>query len=227
MSAKLARMRVLALDTSTAWESVAVCVDGVVVGEVGLVATDAHSRRVLPAVEYLLRETGIGIGEIDLFAAATGPGSFTGLRVGIATVQGLALASGRPAFGVSTLDLLAALHAGGTTPLVAAIDAHHGELFTALYDAEGRLQGELQAERVEALLARAPAAARWVGDAAVTQRARIEAAVASASLPDRGLFLAGTLARLAALRAAESGPPGTLRPTYVRAVHIRTSAPRA
>ena len=88
---------------------------------------------------------------------ARGPGSFTGLRVGLSTVQGLALAGGRPCLGVSSLDVLAARIRGAAPVLVALVDAYRGEVFGGLYDAEGRPLAPPRAARPEAALAGRPA----------------------------------------------------------------------
>src|SRR2546423_923590 len=101
-------MKVLAVDTTSARESVALAVDGAVVGEVRLRTADAHSRRVLPAIAFLVESAGLAPRDLEGYAVVVGPGSFTGVRVGISTVQGLALAAGRPCLGLSTLDVLAA-----------------------------------------------------------------------------------------------------------------------
>ena len=88
-------MRVLAMDTTTTRGAVALVEDHQVVGEVRVVTADGHSRWLLPAVEQLLHQQGWAALELDGFAVTTGPGSFTGQRVGLATVQGLALGTSR------------------------------------------------------------------------------------------------------------------------------------
>src|SRR5688572_11244741 len=98
-------MHLLAIDTTTRWGSVALLRDGEVRGEVRFVEDGGgHSRTVLPAVELLLRAAGLAPPDVEAYAVALGPGSFTGVRVGISTVQGLVLGSGRPALGLSSLE---------------------------------------------------------------------------------------------------------------------------
>src|SRR5262245_29195740 len=132
----------LALDTSTERESVAVVEGGAVAGEVRLRTADSHSRRLLPTVDFLLSTLGLSPGELAGFAVTVGPGSFTGLRVGLSTVQGLALAASRPCLGLSTLDVLAARLIGRGESLVALMDAYRGQVFGAVYDGAGRLRSE-------------------------------------------------------------------------------------
>src|SRR5205085_457464 len=144
-----------------------------------------------------------------------GPGSFTGVRVGISTVQGLALAAGRPCLGLSTLDVLAATIRGEAPALVAMVDAGRGgQVFAAVYDAEARLRSGPAAEAAETVAARLAGAAAFVGDGADRYRDAIQGRKPDARFPARGLYLAATLARLAEprLRAGEGQPPGALRP---------------
>jgi tRNA threonylcarbamoyladenosine biosynthesis protein TsaB len=215
-------VRVLAVDTTTERGSVAVTEDDCVRGEVRLASSEGHSRRLLPAVDFLLHSLGLRPGDVEAFAVTTGPGSFTGLRVGLSTVQGLALGAGRPCLGMSALDVLAARIAGTAPASVALMDAYRGEVYGAVYDAEGSMVGRASAERPEVLIARTPAAAAFVGDGAQRHRELIVSL-----FPPRSLFLAGTLGRLAAprLRRGEGVAPAELRPLYLREPDIRRPAP--
>src|SRR5262245_33700008 len=121
-------MKVLAVDTTTERESVALVAAGVVLCEVRLRTADSHSRRLLPAIEFLLSAAGVAPGDVEGYAVTRGPGSFTGLRVGLSTVQGLALAGSRPCLGLSSLDVLAARIRGTAPALVAWVDAYRGEV---------------------------------------------------------------------------------------------------
>src|SRR5258705_1806892 len=139
-------MKLLAVDTTSERESVALADDLVVLAE-ARVRAHGHSRPLLPAIEFVLRASGIDAMEIEGYAVPMGPGSFTGVRVGLSTVQGLALASGKPCLGVSTLDVLAATIAGEAPTLVAMVDAARaGQVFAAVYDAEARPGEDPQSE---------------------------------------------------------------------------------
>jgi len=216
-------VRVLAVDTTSSRGSLAVVDDSAVLAETHVVTDAGHSRWLLPAVDAVLRGLGIGAAELDLFAVTSGPGSFTGLRVGLGTVQGLSLASRRPCLGVSTLDVVAHGVASASGPIVALLDAFRGEVFWAVYDAAGRLQGERSVGPLEAALASAAAGSAFVGNAALANREAIRAAVAGACFPDASDFLAATLGRLALARAQEAGPPAALQPIYLRGAAIRPS----
>ena len=218
-------MIVLAIDTTTARESSAVAADGAVRGEVRLHSTDTHSRRLMPAVDFLLAQLGLAPSAVDGFAVTVGPGSFTGLRVGLSTVQGLALAAGRPCFGASALDVHAARIAGAAPRLVALMDAYRGEVFAGAYDEAARALGPPVVTALEPWLRTLPPGCAFTGDAAESQRALIEAVCDAPVFPRRSLFLAGTLALLGeqALRAGNGIPPGALRPLYLREAAIRSS----
>src|SRR5262245_17911948 len=136
---KVYAMNVLALDTTTRAGSVAVIVDDAVVEERAGDGARSHAER-LPAELMTAAEVcGIPLSGFDLYAVASGPGSFTGLRIGIATMQGAAFVARRPMAGVSALEALA--HAASATlepgTIVAAwMDAHRREVFAALYRIE-------------------------------------------------------------------------------------------
>lgn len=216
-------MRVLAVDTTSPRGSLAVADESGPVAEVRVVTEAGHSRWLLPALDALLRGLGLAAADLDLYAVTSGPGSFTGLRVGLGSVQGLALASRRPCLGVPTLDVIAHDVKGSADTIVALVDAFRGEVFWAVYDREARLLGERSAGPLTAALAGLPAGSAFVGDAASANRETIQASVAGALFPGANGFLAATLARMALGRAHEAGPPSALRPVYLRGAAIRPS----
>lgn len=131
----LSSMIVFALDTTSRPGSLAVRRDGRLVATRIGDATRTPGERLPGEIVALLDECGLRVRDVDVFAAAAGPGSFTGLRVGIATIQGLALVARRPAAGVSGLDALAYLvrPRAGTRLIAPWIDAQRREVFAALY----------------------------------------------------------------------------------------------
>lgn len=127
-------MLILSLDTTAHFGSVALLEDAVVVEEVLLHSPEGFGPVLFGQIEALLRRHGVPVREIGLFAAAAGPGSFTGVRIGLTAAKGLAEACARPVVGVSNLMALAEC---GTLPLRAALlDARRGEIYGAVYDAE-------------------------------------------------------------------------------------------
>jgi tRNA threonylcarbamoyladenosine biosynthesis protein TsaB len=147
-------MRVLAIETSTLAGSVALLEEGRPVGEISLDVALTHSERLMAMIDRLLQDCRSPLGDLRGLAVSVGPGSFTGLRVGIATVKGLALALDLPVAPVPTLDALAARLPFADAPVCPLLDARKGEVYLSLYRARGDSM-----ERVWDYLALAPAAA--------------------------------------------------------------------
>ena len=124
-------MRVLALDTSTEYCSVALWQDGAVTERCEL-AVQKHSEMVIAMLDALLRDSGLGIREMGGIAFGMGPGSFTGVRIACGVAQGLAFGAGLPVAGICTLEALA--EASGRTHVIAALDARMGEIYHAAYE---------------------------------------------------------------------------------------------
>lgn len=216
-------VQILAVDTTTPRGSLAVVTDQGVVAESRSTTPEGHSGWLLSAADAALRGLGLEARDLDGFAVTVGPGSFTGLRVGISSVQGLALGAGKPCVGVPSLDVLGRAGAGRAPTVVTLVDAQRGEVFGGVYDGEGRPAGEPRVGTVESLVADLEDEVAFVGDGALRYRAEIEALVARARFPEVDLFLAAGLGRVAleALREGRGCPPGELRPLYLRAPHIR------
>ena len=126
-------MKILAIDTSAVAASCAVCEDGLVLGESFLNRKLTHSQTILPMAEDMLKNCRLSLGEIDAFAVAAGPGSFTGLRIGISAVKALAFAEGKTAAGVSTLLGLAYNLLGTRGIICPVMDARCGQVYTAVF----------------------------------------------------------------------------------------------
>jgi tRNA threonylcarbamoyladenosine biosynthesis protein TsaB len=137
-------MNILSVDTSSEHGSVAVVADGEPLGEVRLISSIQHSERLFRSIDFLFHHVDLSLDDIDLFAAARGPGSFTGLRIGLAAMEGFAFANGKPSAGISTLAALA-WQTGETDGAVAPVlDARRGDVYTALFRREGEALLELQ-----------------------------------------------------------------------------------
>jgi tRNA threonylcarbamoyladenosine biosynthesis protein TsaB len=219
-------VRFLAVDTTTPRGSVAVVADGGVEAEVRVATGDGHSRWLLPAVELVLGGLAIDAFALDAFAVTVGPGSFTGLRIGLSSAQGLALASGKPCIGLSALDVLASTVRGSSGTIVALMDAFRSEFYSAVYDGDAVPLAPARVGSLEQVLEGVPARSAFVGDAAVTQRGRIAALVPEARFPPGELFLAAALGRAALLRGLDAGVPAAeLRPLYLRGAGIGRPRP--
>jgi len=126
-------VRILAVDTCSRSCSVAVTDSDQIAGEVTTLRRQTHSRHLMRMVDMALEMAGMALGEIDAFGVTRGPGSFTGLRIGISTVKGLALAAGKPAVGVSSLQALALPLMSFDRLVCALLDAGKGEIYCACY----------------------------------------------------------------------------------------------
>lgn len=127
-------MKLLTFDTSTTTCSVALTDGDRLMGEYLLSLEKTVSPRLLACVDAILREAGLTVADLDGIGVAAGPGSFTGLRVGIATAKGLALAAGKPVAGFSSLAMLAMNIPWGECRVCPMFDARKKEVYTALYD---------------------------------------------------------------------------------------------
>ncbi len=126
-------MNILAIDTSTMLGTVALVANGKLLGQIDLDLPITHTKRILKGIDTLLKLTGINLSKIDTFAITKGPGSFTGIRIGIVTVKGLAYALNKPLVSVVTLDALARNFLFAPYLICPMIDAKKEEVFSALY----------------------------------------------------------------------------------------------
>jgi tRNA threonylcarbamoyladenosine biosynthesis protein TsaB len=213
---------VLALDTTTRSGSAAVVSDGELLCEIVGDGSRTHGERFPRDLMRVLEAASVGLDSIDLLAVAAGPGSFTGLRVGIAAMQGLAMSTGRKIVPVSALDALAAAAGSGSAPVAAWIDAQRGEVFAALYDSSGKrlliepsslapirtLEAWDDALRGETVRIIGDGAARY--EAAIRERLGGRAEV----LPTPAI--AGIIGRLAAASPTRAVSPHAVVPIYIR-----------
>ena len=217
-------MVVLSIDTTTRAGSAAVVRDGAVLAEVSGDPALTHGQRLPGDLCQLADAAGVTMGDVDLLAVAAGPGSFTGLRVGIAAMQGLAMATGKLIVPVSTLEALARLGGRNDECLVAPwVDAQRGEVFGAVYEAGGEVA-------IAAPTALPPAATlavletiargrrvRFIGDGAVRYADVVRAALGPAGEIDREVpRLAACIALIAAGTPERAIAPHAVSPVYVR-----------
>ena len=248
-------MLLLALDTTTAAGSVALWRDGLI-EERGGESARSHAERLPGDLIALLDGHGLAPRDVERYAVAAGPGSFTGLRIGIATIQGLALVNDRLVQAIGTLDLLAhdaarADDASAGTTIVAWMDAYRGEVFAARYrivqaaphlaadGAGARARGAAILDVLDppTVSAPEPLARAWgvagtgrvivTGDGVPrTERLLADCFGADVSLREAGP-LAGTLAALAAADVVATTRPHAVAPIYVRRPDVELTRERA
>ena len=129
-------MNILGIETSSSWGSVAVVKDDRIVFSSYLDIKVTHSERLLPQIDIALKSSSLQISDLDIIAISNGPGSFTGLRIGLAAAKGLCFPDEIPVYPVNTLRLLAANLYGNKYPILPFIDARMQQVYTALYDHE-------------------------------------------------------------------------------------------
>lgn len=144
-------MLTLAFESSAKAASVALVRDGDLISQYSQCSSLTHSRTLLPMAEDMLKNAELSLNKVDIFAVAHGPGSFTGIRIGVSTVKGLAWASDKPCVGVSTLEAMAwhGLSAGGY--ICPVMDARRSQVYNALFKIEGGRPVRLCPDRAVAL----------------------------------------------------------------------------
>ncbi|MDR3578401.1 MAG: tRNA (adenosine(37)-N6)-threonylcarbamoyltransferase complex dimerization subunit type 1 TsaB [Oryzomonas sp.] len=221
-------MHIVSIDSSSHLASIALAADDTIIAESLFSANKALSARLLPELERMLATAGLTVGSIDLFACAVGPGSFTGVRAGVATIQGLALATGKPCVGFSTLALVAMNFPLSSLPVCPMLDARKNEVYAALYDCSSPLPSPVIPDCVmgpeaflDKLLATTDTPIILAGDGALRYNE-----VISGRLGGRALFAPsflnvghaanGAFLALHAHRSGQDLEPGRLLPVYLR-----------
>lgn len=213
-------MKVLAFDTATAACSAAVWHDGRTLAARQREMARGQSEALLPMISEVLAESGLGVAAIDLLAVTIGPGSFTGIRLGLSAARGLALAAGLPCVGVTTLEALA--HTVGSAErtvgdaVLAVIDSKRGDVFVQVFDHALRPLAEPWSGRPEAVAGDAPKGRLLVvGDAATTMLTVLARLGRDARLGSAAISADPALvAALAAERLV--GHPSPPAPLYLR-----------
>lgn len=220
-------MRVLAIETSTMLGGVAVMDEkNGVIAELRQNVKGILSERLMGWIHYLLGQCGIGMGDIQALVVSTGPGSFTGLRVGLGTVKGLAFASGLPVVGVPTLEAFAWGFGSSAVPICPMLDARKKEVYTGLFVRGGeeirRLIGETSTRPSDFLRELTKfEEVMFVGEGAVLYRIEIEREMkqrAHFAPPHQMSPSPATLAHIGLKRAlhGEFADPQALAPYYIR-----------
>jgi tRNA threonylcarbamoyladenosine biosynthesis protein TsaB len=217
-------MYILGIETSTKTGSVAVLSEKGVVAQYSLNIEVTHSERLMATVDRVLADTGMTISQLDGFSVAIGPGSFTGLRIGLSTVKGLALAVDKPVAAVPTLLGLAWNVPYPAYPVCPMLDARKKEVYMALYVFDGTALQEKISEAVipiSQLGSRIAGKTIFTGEAAYIHRAEIERLFGDRALiAPRSVVLpsAATIAEigLELLNSGRHSDPDSLAPLYIR-----------
>ncbi len=218
-------MILLAIDSTATTGAVALCRDRKLLASMTLNTGNTHSETLLPSVEALLRMCDLTTDDVDIFACSSGPGSFTGVRIGASTVKGMAFGKNKPCIGVSTLEALAYNLRGFDGILCPVMNARRSQVYNALFRVrDGRLE-RLCPDRAVSLdeLAReleayADETVYLSGDGYDMTRAALSACRLG-DTPEEWIYQSGYSVAMCALNAFEAGVRTTdaeLVPTYLR-----------
>jgi len=218
-------MRILAVDTTTPSGSIAVLEERRLLAEISVDSVSTHSARLLSAINLILGALHLGIQDIDGFAVTPGPGSFTGIRIGLSTVKSFAFASGKPVAPVSSLQALAWKLRDSEERLVAPmLDAKKGEIYASLFEIQSGTLGEIipqgaySPDRFISLLP-AQRLVLFIGNGVELCRAMIlDRLKAEARFSTRSLFIAQEVGLLGyeILKAKKGISSTELEPLYFR-----------
>jgi tRNA threonylcarbamoyladenosine biosynthesis protein TsaB len=220
-------MQILGIDTATRTASVGLVSDLGIIGEYTLQVEKVHSKKLMPMIDQLLTAVGMTVGDVSGLAISAGPGSFTGLRIGMAAAKGLAFALDVPIVGVSTLEALVLPHLRSDLWVCGLLDARMGEVYGAVYtQKEGRTITVIkpQAVLLEHLLAELIGSERPVlfcGEGALRFSDQIKMHLGETALfpTDNGHHLRGTSVAIIGRREILDGRTGnmySLAPGYLR-----------
>ena len=219
-------MRILAFESSAKAASVALMQDGVLLAESFQNNGKTHSATLMPMAQQVLMDCGLTAAELDAVAVAKGPGSFTGVRIGVAAAKGLAWGAEKPVCGVSTLEAMAtqlSMQAGIICPVM---DARRGQVYNALFQSDGKTLTRLTSDRAISLedlkkdLEKAEKTIFLVGDGTKLCYNTLSEALSHLTLPPAHLEMQrASGVAMAAERLAQQGglqAPGELVPSYLR-----------
>ncbi len=224
-------MKILALETSARAVSAAVSEDGTILASGYQNTGLTHSCTLMPIVEHILKNTNLTVGDMDAIAVGVGPGSFTGLRIGVAAAKGLAFATDKPTVAVSVLSALArnVAFAGGV--IICAMDARRSQIYNALFSAQAGSLTRLTPDRAISLsdlaeeLREDPRPKTVLGDGGVLAWRFLQESGISCSLAPPHLLMQN--AACVALEAEELAARGQLislqelSPLYLRPVQAK------
>ena len=216
-------MKILAIDTSCTVATAAVTDDNKLLGEYYIDDKLTHSQKLMPMIDALLTELGLTPKDIDVFAVSVGPGSFTGLRIGIATAKGFAAGAGKAMAGVSTLKAMAYRHPMCALDIMPMIDARNAQVFCGKYKFDGGCKTllEPQVKNIEDIINEITTPTLVMGDGAIKNK---EALAANKNIlfapPHLNMPSAASVCIAAMDEIKENGAKS---PDEVNAVYIRKS----
>ncbi|MBQ2603989.1 MAG: tRNA (adenosine(37)-N6)-threonylcarbamoyltransferase complex dimerization subunit type 1 TsaB [Acutalibacteraceae bacterium] len=219
-------MKIFAVDTSARSASVAIVEEGAIKGEYFINTMLTHSETLMPMTELLFKSTKCELKDIDVFAVNDGPGSFTGLRIGIAAVKGMAYAVGKPCVGISALESMAYNFSDTDSIICAVMDARCSQVYNALFEVENNNVSRLCQDRALSIselteeLLKLNRKVMLVGDGAQLCYSAMKDTLENVSLAPQNLrFQRASSTALVAIKAVNDGKTvsaSSLMPKYLR-----------
>ena len=208
-------MKIFAIESSAKSASAALIDGGVLLGEFYIHTQLTHSETLMPMAEALLQNTRVPLEQVDVFAVSAGPGSFTGIRIGVAAVKGMAMAASKPCAAVSTLEAIGENYRGQEALVCAVMDARCNQVYNALFDCESGEVTRLCQDRALSIedlfteLAETPAYREkkivFAGDGARLCFDRLQGRLEARLAPELLRYQKASNVAFAALRKAENG----------------------
>ncbi len=218
-------MLLLAIDTCLTSASVAVSTEEKLLGQFYIDNKLTHSVKLIPLITGLLSELDLALSDIDVFACTNGPGSFTGIRIGIATVKGLATPADKPVISVSSLETMAYNFLNSTLPVCPIIDARNSQVFYAAYKQEKGKMVETTApaaDDVSALVQSISSPTLFVGDGSIKYKNVLEQNKNIIIAPPHLLMPSAAACAVAAFEKYKTG--GALSVSELEPLYIRKSS---
>ncbi len=218
----MAQIKILAIESSAKPASAAVCEDGKIIAQTYINNGLTHSRTLLPLIEDMLKNAGLSYDDIGLVAVAKGPGSFTGVRIGVSTAKGICWARDIPVIGVSTLEAMAWNLSDTEDIICAVMDARRNEVYNALFEMRGGALTRLSEDRavpISLLEEEIKASGRkytLVGDGAELCFGYLSEKGLKIGLAPENIRFQSAWGVAMASEGAESCPAGCLVPEYLR-----------
>ncbi|MDD5282480.1 MAG: tRNA (adenosine(37)-N6)-threonylcarbamoyltransferase complex dimerization subunit type 1 TsaB, partial [Candidatus Omnitrophica bacterium] len=214
-------MKILGIDTTTKFLCLGLYADGKFY-EYNLETGRGLSALLVPTIQRVIEAAGLKISDIDYFACGLGPGSFTGIRIGLAAVKGLSIARDKPVVGISTLDILAANVMLDNSLIVPAIDARRGLLYCSSYKKEGdalKRKSEYKLLSLDEFVKEFPVKAVILGDATILYKEKMSSLIKGATILDKDYWFpkAHNLIKLALgkIKARQYSSAQAIKPIYL------------
>lgn len=213
-------MKLLSIDTSSDVCSVALLEDNKLIKELNKTDSKTHSENLMPLVDLLFKETGLSLSNIDAIACSIGPGSFTGIRIGIASCKAMAEVKQIPLIGVTSLETLAYLETTPRNTIVSLIDAKNNQVYAGVFDKSYTLLEDYMADDISNiiphLLSYLPIT--FVGNGASLHKAQLQSSLSNVTFSDNTMQSAFALGKCAygKWQKGETLTPDTLLPLYLR-----------